>query len=134
MQRRHFDHIDLRVRDRARAQKFYALLLPAIGFTRDVSGERWGAFDAAGDGEAGEFFGFTEDAQHQPNESRIAFWADSRDKVDQIAAVAKRAGALNIEGPQIWTEYTPGYYAVFFEDPDGNKLEACHREQAISAE
>lgn len=24
-------------------------------------------------------------------------------------------------------DYTPHYYAVFFEDPDGNKLEICYR-------
>ena len=31
-------------------------------------------------------------------------------------------------------DYSPGYYAVFFEDPDGNKLEVCHRESATQAE
>ncbi|MEY2519385.1 MAG: hypothetical protein QOF24_1144, partial [Verrucomicrobiota bacterium] len=30
--------------------------------------------------------------------------------------------------------YSPGYYAVFFEDPDGNKLEVCYRESATVAE
>jgi len=29
-------------------------------------------------------------------------------------------GARNVEGPE-WL--TPGYYAVFFEDPFGNRLE-----------
>ena len=29
--------------------------------------------------------------------------------------------------------YSPGYYAFFFEDPDGNKLEICCREQPIVA-
>jgi hypothetical protein len=24
-------------------------------------------------------------------------------------------------------DYAPGYYAVFFEDPAGNRLELCHR-------
>jgi catechol 2,3-dioxygenase-like lactoylglutathione lyase family enzyme len=133
--RRYFDHIDLRVKNRARAQAFYAELLPAIGFTRDESGDRWGAFEApTATGEASEFFGFTEDPQHRPNESRIAFWADTRAEVDRIAKAVQKAGGQNIEGPQIWTEYTPGYYAVFFEDPDGNKLEVCCREQQIVAE
>lgn len=133
--RRYFDHIDLRVKNRAAAQKFYAQLLPAIGFTKDESGERWGAFQVPEPtGAAQEFFGFIEDLDHRPNESRIAFWAESRADVDRIAEIARGAGALNIEGPQIWTEYTPGYYAVFFEDPDGNKLEVCHRERPIVAE
>jgi hypothetical protein len=32
---------------------------------------------------------------------------------------------------ELCAEYSPGYYAVFFEDPDGNKLEICCREQPI---
>lgn len=132
---RYFDHIDLRVKNRAVAQKFYAALLPALGFTQDESGKLWGAFQVPeAEGNAREFFGFTEDANHRPDESRIAFWAASRADVDRVAEVAKRAGALKIEGPQVWTEYTPGYYAVFFEDPDGNKLEVCCREGPIRAE
>lgn len=134
-QRRYFDHIDLRVKSRARAQHFYAELLPALGFTSDDSGEEWGQFQPPErSGVATEFFGFTEDQNHRPNESRIAFWAESQEEVDRVAQVVRSAGALNIEGPQIWTEYTPGYYAVFFEDPDGNKLEVCHRELPVVAE
>jgi catechol 2,3-dioxygenase-like lactoylglutathione lyase family enzyme len=132
---RYFDHIDLRVTNRAVAQKFYAALLPALGFTKDESGDVWGAFQVPeAEGKAREFFGFIEDANHRPNESRIAFWAETRDLVDSITDVIRKAGAQNIEGPQIWTEYTPGYYAVFFEDPDGNKLEVCCRERQIRAE
>ena len=132
---RYFDHIDLRVKNRAAAQQFYAALLPALGFTKDESGEKWGAFQVPEpDGKAREFFGFTEDPNHRPNESRISFWADSRGQVDEISEVVRRAGGRNIEGPQIWTEYTPGYYAVFFEDPDGNKLEVCCRERPIRPE
>lgn len=133
MKSRYFDHIDLRVKDRSRAQIFYAQLLPALGFTSDESGERWGAFEATGE-EKPPFFGFTEYRDHVPNENRIAFCADTREEVDRVAVVARKAAALNIEGPQIWTEYTPGYYAVFFEDPDGNKLEVCCRQSSIVAE
>jgi catechol 2,3-dioxygenase-like lactoylglutathione lyase family enzyme len=134
-QRRYFDHIDLRVKNRAIAQKFYAQVLPAIGFTQDDSGERWGAFQVPEpSGIALEFFGFDEDPSHRPNETRIAFWAETHADVDRIAEVVRNAGGLNIEGPQIWTEYTPGYYAVFFEDPDGNKLEVCCRARPIVAE
>ena len=133
--RRYFDHIDLRVKDLPRAQTFYAKVLPALGFSQDESGGKWGAFQTpTSDGGATEFFGFTEDPNHRPNESRIAFWAESREEVDHFAEVVKSAGGLNLEGPQIWPEYTPGYYALFFEDPDGNKLEICHRQRGVVAE
>jgi catechol 2,3-dioxygenase-like lactoylglutathione lyase family enzyme len=133
MSPRLFDHIDLRVKNRAAAQEFYAQILPVIGFRVDKSGEKWGLFEAEGE-LAVDFFGFTEEADHMPNANRIAFWAASREAVDKAAEVIRAAGAKNIEGPELCLEYSPGYYAVFFEDPDGNKLEVCHRASATVAE
>jgi catechol 2,3-dioxygenase-like lactoylglutathione lyase family enzyme len=133
MSRRLFDHIDLRVKNRKAAQSFYAQILPAIGFRVDKSGEQWGLFEADGE-KAVDFFGFTEEADHRPNGNRIAFWAESREAVDKVADVVRKAGGKNLEGPELCVEYSPGYYAVFFEDPDGNKLEVCCRERATVAE
>ena len=123
--RRRYDHIDLRAPRLADVAPFYELLLPALGFTRDVWVEGWLQFEAA-DENISEFFGISESSAHVPNENRIAFWAASVSEVDRLAEVAKRAGARNIEGPM---PYEPGYYAVFFEDPCGNRLEVCHRAQ-----
>ena len=125
MSGRLFDHIDLRVKNRKVAQRFYSRILPAIGFKIDKSGEEWGQFQPAG--KPVPFFGFTEEHDHKPNGTRIAFWAESRAAVDKIAQVVRKAGGKNIEGPELCLDYSPGYYAVFFEDPDGNKLEVCHR-------
>ena len=127
MKKRRFDHIDLRVRDLAAAQRFYAHLLPALGFSIDSSGDEWCIWQAPEQGRV-EFFGFTEEPSHQPNDNRIAFWAESRAEVDRIAEIVRQAAGLNLEGPALWREYSPGYYAVFFEDPSGNKLEFCSRQ------
>lgn len=125
------DHIDLRVRDFKRAQKFYGKLLPELGFTVDRSNKEWGGFYAVGGDATSAFFGFEEDGQHQPNETRIAFWAEPREEVDRLAKILHEIGAKNIEGPALEPQYSPGYYACFFEDPDGNKLEICCRETPI---
>jgi catechol 2,3-dioxygenase-like lactoylglutathione lyase family enzyme len=129
--KRRFDHIDLRVRDLADAQRFYSRLLPALGFTIDSSGGGWYIWQAAGKGSV-EFFGLTEEPSHRPNDNRIALWAESRTEVDRIAEIISKSGGLNLEGPALWREYSPGYYAVFFEDPSGNKLEVCCR-QSLAA-
>src|SRR5439155_25883958 len=60
--------------------------------------------------------------------------SNTRKKVDEIAKLVREAGGKNLEGPEICQEYSPGYYACFFEDPDGNKLEICCRESPIIAE
>ena len=124
--RRRFDHIDLRVPRMADVERFYITLLPALGFTRKVEVEGWLQFEA-GDGEITEFFGVTESTAHRPNENRIAFWASSKEEVSRVAEVALQAGAKNMEGPM---DYEEGYFAVFFEDPCGNRLEICHRVKA----
>ena len=120
---RRFDHIDLRVARLSDVRAFYETLLPALGFTRQVNVEGWIQFEAA-DADITEFFGITESSLHKPNEIRIAFWAQSIAEVDRLGQLASRLGAKNIEGPM---NYEPGYYAVFLEDPCGNRLEICHR-------
>ena len=121
--RRHFDHVDLRVPRLAEAARFYELLLPALGFSRRMNIEGWLQFEAEGDG-VREALGVTESADHIANENRIAFRAESPTDVDRVARVVAQAGARSIEGPM---DYAPGYYAVFFEDPCGNRFEVCHR-------
>ena len=122
---RRFDHIDLRVPRLAEAASFYELLLPAVGFVRRVAVEGWLQFEADEEGVT-EFFGVTESPQFSPNENRIAFWAGSDAEVDSLARIITQAGARHIEGPM---DYEAGYYAIFFEDPFGNRFEVCHREQ-----
>jgi catechol 2,3-dioxygenase-like lactoylglutathione lyase family enzyme len=56
----------------------------------------------------------------------IAFSAASRAAVDDCARwLADQS--MTIESPPREYDYTPGYYAVFFYDPDGIKLEVVHR-------
>jgi catechol 2,3-dioxygenase-like lactoylglutathione lyase family enzyme len=134
MKTRRLDHIDLRVKDFKRAMKFYEKLLPELGFACDRSDDTWGTFYSAGKDRPSDFFGFTEDPHHRPNGTRVAFWAETRDEVDRIAKLVGQIGGRNPEGPEICPGYSPGYYAFFFEDPDGNKLEICCRENPIVAE
>ena len=121
-----FQHVDLRVRDKGAALAFYARFLPALGFTRDDSGETWQVFTAPGKPPAEAWFAFIEDPEHRPNANRIAFHAASPAEVDRLARIAREAGAQNMSGPRACPEYTPSYYAAFFEDPSGNCLEICY--------
>jgi catechol 2,3-dioxygenase-like lactoylglutathione lyase family enzyme len=55
----------------------------------------------------------------------IAFEVASRAAVDERAEWLRVNGAEIESGPQAYW-YQPGYYAVFFYDPDGLKLELVH--------
>ena len=121
-------HVDLRVRDRAKGVEFYDAFLNVLGATQET-GKSFTTWqipppDAPDDWEATEWFGITEDPGMVPGPTRIAFDAPSRGTVDAIRVYLPAIGAQNIEMTD--GEYGPAYYAVFFEDPDGNKLEVCH--------
>jgi hypothetical protein len=55
----------------------------------------------------------------------LAFEASSRELVDERLAWAKENGLAIENEPQEWP-YVPGYYAGFFHDPDGIKLEIVY--------
>ncbi len=55
----------------------------------------------------------------------MAFEAPSREVVDERLRWARAAG-LEIESEPREYDYRPGYYAGFFYDPDGLKLEIVH--------
>jgi catechol 2,3-dioxygenase-like lactoylglutathione lyase family enzyme len=119
------DHIDHRVRSLAAVRPFYDVLMPALGYTQIENSGR--TFEYYCPDEANEFFCLDEYAHHEPSETRIAFAAPTRVDVDRIGALLRSAGARAIEGPQDCPDYIQPYYAVFFEDPEGNKLEVCCR-------
>lgn len=118
-----FDHVDLRVTDLARSLPLYDALFTALGMRRIWQNEHWTGY-GYGPMEI-PFFGVTQAADQRGSLTRIAFAADTREEVDRAGAAIRAAGALAIEGPEFCPEYHPGYYAVFFEDQDGNRFEVC---------
>jgi predicted enzyme related to lactoylglutathione lyase len=125
--RRLFDHVDWRVRSLAEVRGFYVNFLAAVGFPEIEENADWIGFSAKRDDPKPEFIGVIEDREHRPNATRLAFWAETRAEVDRIAEVVRAAGGRNVEGPMLNPEYGPDYYAMFFEDPGGNRLEVCCR-------
>ena len=136
-----FDHIDLRVSNVARARPLYDAFLPAVGFTKvggsvpGDAGDAWASYTAEGrdnNHPRQPFVWLNEQPDHRGGANRIAFWADTKEEVDRIGEVVRRAGASVIEGPELCEDYSPVYYAVFFEDGDGNKWEVCCRNAVIT--
>jgi len=126
-----FDHVDLRVSSFAEARKFYDVFLPALGFPGIRAMEIEVCYYAEGDRKMVPFVALNEEPGHRGNANRFAFWADSEEEVNRLGAIIRQAGAHNVEGPEYCHDYTPGYYAVFFEDGDGNKWEICCRHARV---
>jgi len=118
-----YDHIDFRVRNLRKISKFYDALMPALGLRIIRRGDR--SRDYWHEDRRLPFFGLVQAAANTPSRTRIAFAAATRKDVDRIATVVRRAGGNEICGPEEC--YRQPYYAVFFEDPEGNRLEVCCR-------
>jgi len=125
-------HIDLVVSSIERSLPFYRELLGPLGWhgIGEVEGERgetiWylsGRETSIGLREA-QSEGVSHD-RYAVGLHHLAFEAGSRAVVDERADWLRATGAELESEPQEYA-YMPGYYAVFFYDPDGIKLEILH--------
>jgi catechol 2,3-dioxygenase-like lactoylglutathione lyase family enzyme len=126
------DHLDLVVSDLERSLAFYRGLLEPLGYERtsEIVGEQGErVVYLVGRGHVGVSLR----AARTPGEydryrvglHHLAFQAPSRDAVDERLAWARDQG-VEIENDPREYDYRPGYYAGFFRDPDGIKLEVLH--------
>jgi glyoxylase I family protein len=126
-------HVDLVVSSIERSLPFYRDLLGPLGFHRigEVEGERGETiWYLSGPGaEVGLREAQTESDEpydrYRVGLHHLAFEAASRAAVNERADWLRAQGAEIESGPQEYG-YMPGYYAVFFYDPDGIKLEILH--------
>ena len=136
------DHLDLVVTDLDRSLRFYVELLRPLGYTRtsEIEGERGervvyvGRPGGSGSVSVREAQGERRYDRYDVGIHHIAFSAARRSTVDDRAEWLRANGHTIESGPEEYG-YTPGYYAVFFYDPDGIKLEIVHRprEQELGA-
>ncbi|HWH43305.1 MAG TPA: VOC family protein [Thermoleophilaceae bacterium] len=133
------DHMDLVVSDLERSLAFYRELLAPLGWTQvnEISGERGEPVHYIGAPPPHRDFSLSlREAQSEAHPlpydryavgvHHVAFSAGSRAAVDERTDWLRSAGAVIESGPEEY-DYAPGYYAVFFYDPDGIKLEIVHK-------
>jgi glyoxylase I family protein len=126
-------HVDLVVSSIERSLPFYRELLGPMGWhgLHEVEGERGetiyyltglgssiGLREAQSES-AGPYDRYSVGLHH------LAIEAMSRGAVNERADWLRSQGAEIESGPEEYA-YSPGYYAVFFYDPDGIKLEIVH--------
>ena len=61
--------------------------------------------------------------RYSPGLHHVAWTAQSREDVEALYARLLEIGAEILDPPADYPQYGKGYYAVFFTDPDGLKLE-----------
>jgi catechol 2,3-dioxygenase-like lactoylglutathione lyase family enzyme len=125
-------HVFLTVNDLRRSQSFYAALMPRLGYPAIWDEANGAAVGWSGAG--GSFWIKPADPRHagaafskdRVGLCEVAFRAESRAQVDALVRDVPAWGGTILHPPRDYPEYVPGYYAVFFADPDGIKLELVH--------
>lgn len=124
------DHTIITVNNYEHSCRFYGWLMPKIGYT---DGEHDYGTMKGWMGKGMSFWVKKADARFASdtfNKDRvglceIAFKGDSRAQIDALAKDIEAQGGKILDPPKEY-DYVPGYYAVFFSDPDGIKLEVVH--------
>lgn len=122
------NHLNITVNQVARSRGFYDRLLPALGYRLLFEQPDTFGFEGA-DGmklyfaearQKSEFDRYRVGLHH------LAFNAPDRAFVDDVHRKLVEWGVTILDAPADYPKYEAGYYAVFFLDPDGIKLEVVH--------
>jgi catechol 2,3-dioxygenase-like lactoylglutathione lyase family enzyme len=116
-----FDHVTIRVSDRAMSEGLYETVLPLIGLDRNHSDEHYAEWVDFSLGQA------TED-KPVTRRPHIGFTAPSRRHVDDFWRAGTAAGLRDDGAPGPRPQYSDSYYGAFLLDPDGNSVEAVHHD------
>jgi glyoxylase I family protein len=121
-------HVDLTVSDLALAKRFYKPVMEFLGYRMTEGTEEDLGFASGDDDGTGIMLHPAHPQSRDRKHDRyatglhhLAFRAASREEVDGLHLVLQQIGATILDPPAVY--YPPNYYAVFFADPDGLKLE-----------
>jgi catechol 2,3-dioxygenase-like lactoylglutathione lyase family enzyme len=132
-------HMGVNVPDLPAAKRYYGELMPLLGFQLFLSNDDEFAYRPAG-GKPGTYLFFypsAEESEYSPYRTglqHLAFMVRTRAVVDDVHRLASElslsAGGRVLHEPQHFAQYPPPYYATFWLDPWGFKLEAvCHSDR-----
>jgi catechol 2,3-dioxygenase-like lactoylglutathione lyase family enzyme len=110
-------HTTLPVSNYAKSKEFYSDVLSSLGYRNNME---YGEAAGFNDGKNTDFW-ISKEKSVVP--LHLAFQANSRKQVEAFYNAALKAGAKDNGGPG-YRDYSPGYFAAFVIDPDGNNIEA----------
>jgi len=132
-------HVDLVCRDLRRSLAFYAAVFGPLGLAEPAlfDGERgerihYLRFPRSGSGSLGlrQALEPQEFELYAPGLHHLALAVETRADVDAAHAAAVELKAEVLHVPRLWPQYHVDYYATFFLDPDGFRLEVASARDA----
>jgi catechol 2,3-dioxygenase-like lactoylglutathione lyase family enzyme len=117
-----FDHVTIRVSERDVSERFFDTTLTPLGLDATYRSSAFAVWDE---------FAITQADGGHPATRRlhVAFTAPTREQVDAFWHAGVDAGYEDDGPPGLRPHYADDYYAAFLRDPDGNSVEAVHRDR-----
>jgi len=109
-------HTTLAVSHYGKSKAFYIAALEPLGYHNNME---FGESAGFNDGKNTDFW----ISKQQVVPTHLAFEASSAKQVEAFYQAALAAGGKD-NGKPGYRDYSPGYYAAFIYDPDGNNIEA----------
>ena len=120
------DHIYVTVSNMERSERFYDAVMQALGFRKNefqIDGEKHIQY-------YNRQFGYVlrpargkeKHNPYAPGLHHLCFRVEGEAEVKAAARMLKEAN-IPVSEPRRYAEYAPDYFAVFFSDPDGIRLE-----------
>jgi predicted lactoylglutathione lyase len=119
-------HTTLPVSDYAKSKAFYTSVLATLGYRQNME---YGESAGFNDGKNTDFW---ISAEKKVVPTHLAFQAGNRKQVEAFHKAAVAAGGKD-NGPPGYRDYSPGYFAAFAIDLDGNNIEAVWYDPAKSS-
>jgi catechol 2,3-dioxygenase-like lactoylglutathione lyase family enzyme len=125
-------HVDLVVSDIQRSLAFYRQILEPLGWhgSLEQRGERgetihylYGPGSSIGLRQAPDEAASLPVDRYRVGLHHLCLEVESREALEDTARRLRGASVKITDGPREFSEYRKGYHALFFEDPDGLKLE-----------
>ena len=114
-----FDHVTIRVSDRAESERFYSTVLTTLEIEQthsDPDFVEWNDFSLT----------VAEEPDRLTRRLHVGFVAPSRAHVDSFWRAGTDAGFRDDGEPGPREQYGSDYYGAFLLDPDGNSAEAVY--------
>ncbi|MEL7213079.1 MAG: VOC family protein [Pseudomonadota bacterium] len=126
-------HVTLGTSDLARARRFYAPLLDALGWSMLVDEREWMGWTPKDAPRPLFVVGLPENdgSATVGNGAMIALEATNRAAVRAAYDAGLSQGGTDAGAPGLRPQYHPDFYGAYLRDPDGNKLcICCHQTDA----
>ena len=123
------NHVAVSVVNLEESDRFWKPLMNFLGYQRTLNTDKLSVWQSKSTGSAINFWKAKENTKYKyyaPGLHHIAFNANKREQIDTFFVLLQELNIEILDSPKQYDCYESGYYAVYFEDINGFKIELAY--------